>query len=122
MITELRYSQILNVKKNSLHFRPEVLGMQASSVLDTDEIKMALPARKVSGDHLRLDLGIICGQESFAGRDQLEGLYIVTQPNFLFTFTVGEKEYTFPQMLRGRLSYKSIQACASMPKDVISDV
>jgi len=47
MITELFYSPILNVKE--VLFIQEVSGVYTHPFLDTDELKMALRARRVSG-------------------------------------------------------------------------
>ena len=46
-ISELFYSHIFNMKRGSLHTRSS--GVYTSPFLDTDERKMALRARKVSG-------------------------------------------------------------------------
>ena len=48
MITELFYSRILNIKRSSLHTRNFRRIHLASLLLDTDELKVALRARKVS--------------------------------------------------------------------------
>ena len=47
MITELFYSRILNIKRGSLHTRNFRRIQLASLLLDTDELKVALRARKV---------------------------------------------------------------------------
>ena len=46
-ITELFYSRILNMNRGT--FTQEVSGVYASPVLDTDDLNMALRARKVPG-------------------------------------------------------------------------
>ena len=47
MITELFYSRIININRGSIH--KEFSGVYTSPFSDTDELKMALRARKVSG-------------------------------------------------------------------------
>jgi len=47
MVTELFYSHIFDMKRGSFHMK-EVSGICTSLYLDTDELKMALWARKVS--------------------------------------------------------------------------
>ena len=48
MITELFYSRIININRGSFHTK-EISGVNTSPFSDTDELKMAYRARKVSG-------------------------------------------------------------------------
>ena len=47
MITELFYPHIININRGYLH--NEISGVYTSPYSDTDELKMALRARKISG-------------------------------------------------------------------------
>ena len=61
-ITELLYSQSFNIKE--VLFIQEVSGVYISSSLDTDELKMALRSRKLSGAFEKRDPGEVktgCG-------------------------------------------------------------
>ena len=55
MITDLFYSHILDMDRSSHHTRS--LDVYASPVLDTDDLKMALRARKVSGTFKNRETG-----------------------------------------------------------------